>query len=312
VLSRVLIMVLVALSFAVPQVSAMNAGIAVIVNDGAISASDVNDRLRLIMVSSGLPDNEDVRQKLIPQIVNSLIEEELKFQEAAREDIQVSPADVDAGFVQLAKQNNLEPEKFKDVLKNSGVSFKTMERQISAQLAWTGVVQKKLRSRVVVSQQDIDGFITRLEGIIGTPEYLLAEIFLPVGGEVKEKDAQAFAGKLSREIRQKKVPFFRMAQQFSKAPGAAQGGNLGWIQEDQLSEDFVDPVKAMKKDNVSDPIQSARGYHLLFLRDRRVITQESIPSRKDVEAIIGTQRLERSQARLLMDLKASAFIENRV
>lgn len=294
-----------------PQSFGQNAGIAVVVNQGAISVSDVNDRLRLIMVSSGLPDNEDVRQKLMPQIVSSLVEEELKFQEAQREDVQVDQQEIDAGFAQLAQQNNMSPEQFKSVLANTGVNFQTMERQISSQLAWMKVVQKKLRPRVVVSEQDIDAFVSRLENTVGKPEYLLAEIFLPVEGDIKDSDAKAFAGKLSSEIRQKKVPFFRMAQQFSKAPGAPQGGNLGWIQEDQLPDEFVSVVKAMEKDSVSDPIHTVRGYHLLFLRDSRTITKENIPPREQVEQIIGTERLERAQARLLLDLKSSAFIENR-
>ena len=48
--------------------------IAAVVNEDAISMSDMNDRLKLILTSSGLPDNEEIRSKILPQVMGSLIE----------------------------------------------------------------------------------------------------------------------------------------------------------------------------------------------------------------------------------------------
>src|SRR5688572_3256594 len=55
--------------------------IAVIVNDDAVTASDVNARIKLILTSAGMPNSSDVREKLEPQIVNTLIDERLILQE---------------------------------------------------------------------------------------------------------------------------------------------------------------------------------------------------------------------------------------
>ncbi len=291
---------------------AQDAGIAVVVNEDAITMADVKDRMRLIMLSSGFPDTDEIRQKLAPQIIGSLVEEQLKLQEAAREDIDVSLEEVSAGFAQLSQQNNFTAEQFQKILADAGVNIATMERQIKSQIAWGKVVQKKFRPRIVIGDSDIDAFIAHIEATKGKPEYLLAEIFIPVDKPDQEADAKSFVQNLVAQARSQKIPFSKLAQQFSRAPGAPKGGDLGWMQEDQLADELAAAVTGMEKGSVSDPVRSARGYHLLLLRDVRIITDESIPSREQVEEILGIQRLERAQARHLLDLKSAAFIESRV
>ena len=89
------------LTFVVVQpqmVYAAEEGIAVVVNDNVITYSDINDRLKLIMQSSGMPNTAELRQRLAPQITSMLIEEQLKIQEASNLDIQVDQEQIDQGF----------------------------------------------------------------------------------------------------------------------------------------------------------------------------------------------------------------------
>lgn len=286
--------------------------IAIVVNQDAISVSDLNDRMRLILVSSGLPPKEEVLQKLRPQIVNSLIEEQLKLQEAKRLDITVSDAEIQEGFATLAKQNNFPADKFIEALKQSGINTKTMENQIRAQVGWGKVVQKQHRPRVVISESDIDSFIKRIQDARGKQEYNVAEIVLPVEANTSEGDVLQLANRITQEAREKKGSFFKLAQQFSRSPGAPQGGNLGWIQQGQLDPELESTLAAMQKEEVSNPIRTTSGFHILLLRDARMISDESIPPREKVEQALGLQRLERMQARHLLNLKSAAFIETRV
>ncbi len=65
-------------------------GIAAVVNDKVISAYDLGMRLKLVVVFSGLPNTAETRQRLVPQVLRTLIDEELKRQEAKRRDVSVS------------------------------------------------------------------------------------------------------------------------------------------------------------------------------------------------------------------------------
>ncbi|HRC27066.1 MAG TPA: SurA N-terminal domain-containing protein, partial [Alphaproteobacteria bacterium] len=182
-------------------------GIAATVNEDAITLSDVDDRIKLMVVSSGLPDTEDMRAKLRSQVVNMLIDERLRMQDAARNDVTVKPQDVTGGFETLAKQNNLSPKEFRAVLAKKGVPVSTLERQIESQIAWGQVVQKTLRPQVMISNADIDDRLRRLQASIGKTEYLLAEIFLSVEDRKQDAEKKALAGRLVSEIRDRHAPF---------------------------------------------------------------------------------------------------------
>jgi len=286
--------------------------IAVVVNDQAISMSDVNDRLKLVISSSGLPDSKDIRAKLTSQVINDLINEQLQLQEAERLDISISADEVDSGFAQIATQNNIDAQKFETMLRQGGINVGTMRRQIESQIAWSRVIQLQMRPQVNVSDSDVDEVMNRLAHSKGTKEYRVAEISLPIDEPEQESNVKQLADRLVSQLRVGKASFYQLAQQFSKSAGAAQGGNLGWVQQGQLPEELDQALIGMSKGDVSGAIKSVSGYHILYVRDKRTISDESMPQRKQIMNTLGTERLERMQRRYLLDLKAAAFIENRV
>lgn len=299
------------LTFSVTSVNAMER-IALVVNDVAITEHDIESRMKMVMGSAGLPNTPEVREKVVPQIVQSLIEEQLKLQEAERLDISIDEADVKKGFAQVAQNNKMAPDQFESILKKAGVDLRSVTRQIEAEIAWSKVVQKKLKPQVFVSDSDIDDARNRLIDAQGKAEYLIAEIFLPVSTPSDEADVRKTITRLAKETKRDSGAFYKLAQQFSKAAGAAQGGNVGWVQQGQLDDALDQSLSTLEKGQVSDPVRSSDGYHLLFLRDRRVVDAENLPSDSQIQYDIGIERLQRIERRYLMDLRASAFIEQRV
>lgn len=287
-------------------------GIAVVVNEDAITMSDVNDRMHLVMVSSRMPSRPDVIEKIKPQVLAALVDEQIKLQEAERLDLEVTQEEIEGGFAQLAQQNNVSAEQFKNMIGQSGVNLSTMYRQIESQLAWGKVVQKEIRPKITVSEADIDDGLGRLKDNIGTNEYRVAEIYLPFEGTNGTNDVAALARTVTDDIRAGRAPFFRVAQQLSKSAGASDGGNLGWVQEGQLADELSRVLVSMEVEAISDPIQSASGYHILYLLEKRAMSEETMPSREGMQNTIGMQRLERRQRRYMQDLKTRAFIDTRV
>lgn len=288
------------------------AGIAAVVNDEAISMADVRERMKLVMASSGLPNNEDIRNKIMPQIVEGLIEEQLKMQEAARSKLSVSDKEIEEGFATIAKQNNYTVEQFREILSKSGISDRTLTRQIKAQLGWNKVVKEILRRQVDVNDTDVKTRVERMKAKIGQTEYLAAEIYLPVNDPKQASEVQKFAQQMAQELQAKKAPFGAVAVQFSKAAGADKGGSLGWVQQGQLPPELDKVLTALEEGGVSNPIRTNNGIHLLNLQKKRIITEESIPPRDEMINMIGFERLDRVQQRTLLNLKSAAFIDRRV
>jgi peptidyl-prolyl cis-trans isomerase SurA len=308
----ILMTVLTMVSFAGAGRAEQVAGIAAVVNDDAISMADVRERMKLILVSSGLPNNEEIRSKILPQVVESLIEEQLKLQEARRNKLEVSEEEVAEGFKVVASQNKYSPEEFSGLIKKAGISPDTLNDQIKAQLAWNKVIKEVLRARVDVSDSDVNTRVERMKAKIGQTEYLAAEIYLPLGNAKQAAQIQQFAQKMAAELQAKKAPFGPVAVQFSKAAGAEKGGSLGWIQQGQLQPELEKALFALEEGGVSNPIRLNDGIHILNLQRKRTITEESIPEEGELRNMIGMERLDRVQQRTLLDLKSAAFIDRRV
>lgn len=287
-------------------------GIAAVVGEDAISMSDVAARVQMVIVSSGMPDNEEIRERLTQQVINVLIDEQLKLQEASRLEIRITDEDINQGFAAVAAQNNLTAEQFTEILTKEHIPSHTIKNQIKAQIAWARVIQSRLRPEVEVSERDVRDMYGRLKENVGKTEYLVSEIFLPVEKPAEEDNVKKLADRLTGQLIQGEVPFTRLASQFSQSAAAAKGGELGWIQEGQLPEKLDKQLSRMGEGDLSRPIRSLTGYHIFYLRKKRTISEKNLPSLEDIGSQIGMDQLERLQRRYLLDLKADAFIEMRV
>ena len=71
-------------------------------------------------------------------------------------------------------------------------------------------------------------------------------------------------------------------------------------------------IEDLEKGQISEPVRTLSGWHIMMVRDKRVIDEDNIPGRDQIRQSLGTQRLDRMQRRHLLDLKSAAFIENRL
>jgi peptidyl-prolyl cis-trans isomerase SurA len=286
--------------------------IAAVVNEDAVSWSDVAARMKLIMVSSRMPDSNEIKKKLRPQIVNILIDERIKLQEADRLGIEISEQDIDQGFSTIAAKNKLSAQQFEEVLEREGVPTRTIRDQIRSQIAWGQVVQRRVRPKVRVTDTDIEAMRERFVANTGKMEYLVSEIFLPVENPKQEDDVKQLAERLVQQLEEGETPFESLAVQFSQSSAAANGGDLGWVQEGRLQDEVDGLLSRMGEGEFGDPVRSLSGYHIVLLRKKRMISEDNIPSEDDIGVQLGMEQLERLQRRYLLDLRASSFVENRV
>lgn len=300
------------LSFvAAPAWAERSYGIAVTVNDDPISERDISDRSKLIIVSAGMRDTKDNRNKARGQALESLIEEQIKVQQAKLNELDVTQEEALKGFDALAAQNNMTADQFSTLLKRQGVPKQTLLKQIKADIAWRKFVTTVLRPQINITENDINARIQRMKTNIGKKEYQLMEIYLPVSGEKNDKKVKDLATQLVREMKVKNVPFQAVAAQFSQSATAGQGGMMGWMTVDSLAPKLGDAVSKLQKGGVTSPIREDNGYYILKAHDVRTVSNETMPSQDDMMNAIGLERLDRLQKRTLADLRAEAYIEER-
>lgn len=273
--------------------------------------SDVNDRLKLIMVSAGLPNTPDVVAKVKPQVIGGLIEEAIKRQEGARLKLTADPAEIDDAIKDIAAQNKMTPDQFQEMFKRGGIPMRTLKDQIRSQLLWVKIVTKQLRPQIEISESDIDVELENIKAKMGQNEYLVSEIILPIDRPQDEGDALQLGQKMIAQIRAKPESFSALARQFSRAAGAVQGGDLGWVAGVQMPEELENALNHAEKGDVIGPTKTPGGMHILLVRNKRARTESNLPSRDDIANRIGMERLDRMQRRYLLDLKSSAFLDAR-
>ncbi len=243
-------------------------GIAAVVNEDIITVFDVQSRLGMFMATSGLENTPDLQRRVLPQVIQSLIEERLKLQEAKRLKITTTEPEVRNAVEMIEGQNNMQPGSFRKMFTERGVDMGTLYAQIEADVAWVKVVRQELRRNVLVAPEEVKNVMERLKANQGRPEHLLSEIFLPVNATSSEGDVRQLADRLVQQARSG-TPFPAIAQQFSQSPTAAVGGDLGWVMQGELETELDRAVGGMEPNEISDPIRSTTGYHILSLRGRR-------------------------------------------
>jgi peptidyl-prolyl cis-trans isomerase SurA len=247
--------------------------IAAVVNDDVITQLDVFARLRAAMLSARLEDTPETRQHLLPNVMRSLIDEHLKAQEAKSQGVTVGDGEVNARIANLASRNNMSREDFESMLSSNGILVSALADQIRADISWSRLVQRTLRSTIRITDAEINEALARAKAAQGKAEYRLSQIFQAIDSP---KDAPAVQQSIQRLVEQLQsgADFSSLAQEFSQDTSAANGGDIGWRRPDQ-----VDPAIAAQltplgsgddvRGKVLGPLQGTGGFYLIRVEDVR-------------------------------------------
>ncbi len=254
----------------VQEVSSSSAieGVAAIVNDEVITFTDVRNRAQLILLSLGVQPNEQTIQQAQQRAVDGLIDEHVQLQEAEKWEVVISDSEVDDSLSRLARGNGLTTEEFIANLANQGIQQSTLRSQMKADMAWQRLVGGRYGSRVRVSDLQITDRLDRLRQSLDEEQIRVSEIFLPAYGDEQKAQMLQGAWDLRRQI-QEGAPFGLVARQFSAAPTASSGGELGWLTKGQLKTELADAVLDLAPPAISEPVVTDDGIYLIALIDRR-------------------------------------------
>ena len=101
--------------------------------------------------------------------------------------------------------------------------------------------------------------------------------------------------------------FAKLAKEKSKDPsGAANGGDLGWFTKDQMVPEFADAAFKLAKGQISDPVKTQFGWHIIEVVDKRI---KPTPTFEQVKPQLENYVAHRAQAELVASLRKSAKIE---
>ncbi|CCK75082.1 Chaperone surA precursor (Peptidyl-prolyl cis-trans isomerase surA) [Oleispira antarctica RB-8] len=244
--------------------------IAAIVDESAIMQSELDARMDSVKRQMGgqMPPDSLLR----PQVLERLILENIQLQMAERGGVQVSDQQLTDTVKRIAKQNGMTIEQFSAALKKDGLSYREAIEQIRTEMIISRVQKFQVNNRVQISQQDIDYFLASKAGQMATEaEYRLSHILISIPSQASSeeiKKARTKANDIIEDINAGK-DFQQQAIAKSNGRNALKGGDLGWRKQAQLPSLFADAVIDLEPGEVSKPIKSASGFHIIQIADKR-------------------------------------------
>lgn len=239
-----------------------------VVNEDAVSLFDLRERIKMVIFSSNMQDSPKMRERLEPQVLRALIDEKLQKQAAKRYNIKVDRKEVDKALRMIEKQNGLPPGGLKIRLEEAGVRMSTLVDQIETTIAWSKLVNRRMTRNIVIGDNQIDEALARIKANLNKPSHLVSQIFLAFDGPDNAAKTLADANQLVTQIRNG-AAFTSLARQFSQDAAARTGGDLGWVQQGELDQELDRALIDMRPGQISEPIRTSSGYHILLLRKRR-------------------------------------------
>ena len=241
--------------------------ISAIVNDEVISRYDVQQRVQLIISTSGIQPTQDNVVRLEKQALRSLVNEKIQLQEASKLDVPSSDDEINLMLERIANGNQMSGEQILQLINSQGVKSDTLLNQIKAELLWNKIVRGRYGSYINVNEDEVSIVYDRTIESIGKEQYEVSEIFIGYENEQEEKEANILTKKLVEQLREG-VAFAPVAQQFSQTSTAGQGGYLGWVTDGQLDKSINNKLKQLGKNQISDPIKTINGIYIIKLNER--------------------------------------------
>ena len=244
-----------------------------VVEDDVVLASELLERLEMVREqfaenNAALPPND----VLMSQLMERLIIESLQVQEADRRGVVIDDETLTRAVSGFADQNGMSLEQFAQQLAADGRNYAEFREQIRKEMLMQRLQRAIVNRRITITDQDIeDLLISPYYKELLSDEFRVGHILLavePNASEVTIKTAEDAAIEIVKELRDG-ADFTQMAVSRSAGSRALEGGDLGWRKAAELPTLFAEYIVGMEVGEVSVPIASGSGLHIVKLLEQR-------------------------------------------
>ncbi len=285
------------------------------VNGKEIPSGQLDQTVKLFLEKSG-QDPKAIPaaqiQDLRKQALDSLVSSELLYQASQAAKITVTDESVSRELQGLQGKFPSEQE-FSRYLQDQGITRDQVKERIRRNLATDQLVKQEVDATVKVSDQEITDYFQKNKERMRRPEAVkLAEIFVrsdpKAAAEVRAKSRQKIES-LLKEVHSGK-DFATLARQFSESPDAKDGGDMGFVTRTGTLPVLAEAAFKLKVGEVSDVVESAFGFHILKVTDKRSAGEVTLAEAKpQISNFLFQQKEREALNAYLSKLKAGAKIE---
>ena len=247
--------------------------IVAIVDDDVVLKSELDQRMDAIVAQLTQSGTQMPPEKILEQqVLERLISERLQLTMGYDSGVRISDEELNQAITRVAASNKISVAQYIEQVTLQGSSISAMRGEIRNELTIMRVQQGKVMRRIRISEQELDNFLKSEEGrFVTSPDVNIGQILLSISSDSNRKSIDQVVGRADLLFNQidQGADFRAIAIANSADQSALQGGDLGWRKMAQLPGVFIDAVEKLDIGEVSQPIRSAAGYHLIKLYERR-------------------------------------------
>jgi peptidyl-prolyl cis-trans isomerase SurA len=292
--------------------------IVAVVNDDIITLSELNERMRPYVtrvraMGYTAAQEQQMLFKIREDILKQIIEQRLTDQQVKKDGITVGDAEVDAAIERIKQAQTLTDEELRKNLAAEGVTLNEYRRKMKEQLLRTRVLDYEVKSKIVVTEEDIKAYYDSHPAEFGGDRfYHLRNIILRLpefAGEKKRKAVRDRMEAISAELAAG-ASFAEMARRYSESSLAADGGYLGRFKLKDLAPKIAAAVKETPAGGYTPVIDTDQGFQILYVERIEDVPPKSLKSvSKEIEEKLYKKMLDDKFNDWLEELRSRSHIK---
>jgi peptidyl-prolyl cis-trans isomerase SurA len=246
--------------------------IAAIVNDGLVLKSELDVQItsvqkRLQEQRVDLPSQSVLQQ----QVLDRLVLQEIQLQRAKHVGLTVTDEQLNGALQEIAARNKIPFDQLPTALAAQGVDYKLYRESMRKELTLSTLRQRDVIAHINVSPHELEQYLARQQSAAANDEFNVSHILLSLPAAATPQQLEEISHKAQDvAVRAGKgEDFGQLAIANSNSQTALDGGQLGWRKGTQLPQFILDLVVKMKPGEVSEPVRTPSGYHVVKLNERR-------------------------------------------
>ena len=231
----------------------------------AITRSDIVSEIKIILILTGKGYSEEQKKQLEETAIKSVIKRNIKQIEIAKyRSLTYNPADLNSELMRYASNLNMDMDTFQNTFIANGIDFSMVEDQVKTELLWNSLIFELYKNRLSINNYEIEEQLKKIQEKKFFEEFLVSEIIIKIP---KKDELESTLIDLKKKI--KIEGFENVALNLSISETAIKGGDLGWISENIITDNFRLKIINTPIGEVSEPIFLTEGILFFKVRDKK-------------------------------------------
>lgn len=245
----------------------MNDSLFMTIGDKPITQSDLVNEIKLILILTNQSYSDDKRDQLHKIAIESTVKRTVKLIELERNNyFNFNQEDFEKELNRLASNIFVDLETLKNICQTNELDFSIVENQVKIELYWNSLIFEMYKNQVSINPKQIEERIKLIQNEKKIEEYLISEIVIKTDEKNKiESEIENLRSKIKAE------GFENVARNISISESSIQGGDLGWLNENIVSDKVKSALSKTPVGSISEPVILSEGILIFMVRDKRSV-----------------------------------------